>query len=91
MVNFASLGGFVLMSVCAQSCPTLGGPKDCSSPGSSVRGIFQARKLDWVAISYVRGFSQPRTEPAFLVSPALAGGFFTTRTTSETLGFNSDS
>ena len=60
MVNFASLGGLVLMSVRTQSCLTLGGPKNCSSPGSSVHGIFQARILDWVAISYTRGFSQPR-------------------------------
>ena len=35
----------------AQSCPTLIDPKDCSLPGSSVHGIFQARILEWVAIS----------------------------------------
>ena len=34
----------------AQSCPTLGDPMDCSLPGSSVHGIFQARVLDWGAI-----------------------------------------
>ena len=44
----------------AQSCPTLCDPVDCSSPGSSVRGIFQARILEWVAISFSRGSSQPR-------------------------------
>ena len=33
---------------------------DCSLPGSSVRGIFQARVLEWVAISFFRGSSQPR-------------------------------
>ena len=33
-----------------QSCPTLCDPMDCSLPGSSVLGIFQARVLDWVAI-----------------------------------------
>ena len=32
----------------AQSCPTLSDPMDCSPPGSSVRGIFQARVLEWV-------------------------------------------
>ena len=36
----------------AQSCPTLSNPMDCSLPGSSVQGIFQARTLDWVAISF---------------------------------------
>ena len=35
-------------------------PMDCSPPGSSVLGIFQARILEWVAISYSRGSSQPR-------------------------------
>src|SRR5574337_413647 len=34
----------------AQSCPTLSDPMDCSLPGSSVHGIFQARVLEWVAI-----------------------------------------
>ena len=43
-----------------QSCPTLCEPKDCSLPGSSVHGIFQARVLEWVAISFSRGSSQPR-------------------------------
>ena len=33
----------------AQSCPTLGDPMDCSPPGSSVHGIFQARGLEWAA------------------------------------------
>ena len=44
----------------AQSCPTLCDPMDCSPPGSSVHGIFQARILEWVAISFSRGFFQPR-------------------------------
>ena len=34
----------------AQSCPTLSDPMDCSPPGSSVRGIFQARVLEWVPL-----------------------------------------
>ena len=33
----------------AQSCPTLSDPMDCSLPGSSVHGIFQARVLEWDA------------------------------------------
>ena len=36
----------------AQSCPTLRDPMDCSLPGSSVRGIFQARVLEWGAIAF---------------------------------------
>ena len=36
----------------AQSCPTLSDPMHCSPPGSSVHGIFQARVLEWVAISF---------------------------------------
>ena len=35
-----------------QSCPTLCNPMDCSLPGSSVHGIFQARVLEWVAIAF---------------------------------------
>ena len=38
----------------AQSCPTLCDPMDCSLPGSSVHGIFQARVLEWIAISFSR-------------------------------------
>ena len=36
----------------AQSCPTPSNPMDCSLPGSSVHGIFQARVLAWVAIAF---------------------------------------
>ena len=36
----------------AQSCPTLRDPMDCSLPGSSVRGIFQARVLEWDATAF---------------------------------------
>ena len=44
----------------AQSCPTLCNPMDCSLSGSSVHGIFQARVLEWIAISFPRGSSWPR-------------------------------
>ena len=44
----------------AQLCLTLWNPMDCSSPGSSVHGIFQARILEWVAISLSMGSSWPR-------------------------------
>ena len=36
----------------AQSCPTLSDPMDCSLPGSSAHGIFQARALGWGAIAF---------------------------------------
>ena len=35
-----------------QSCPTLSDPMDCSLPGSSIHGIFQARVLEWDAIAF---------------------------------------
>ena len=44
----------------AHSCLTLCDPMDCSLPGSSVHGIFHARVLEWIAISFSRGSSQPR-------------------------------
>ena len=43
-----------------QSCPTLCEPTDCSLPGFSVHGIFQARVLEWVVVSFARGSSRPR-------------------------------
>ena len=46
----------------AQSCPILWEPTDCSPPDSSIRGIFQARILYWLAISSFRGSSQPRDQ-----------------------------
>ena len=50
---------------------------DCSPLGSAVRGIFQARRLEQVPISYSRESSPVRIEPE---SSPLAGGFFTTST-----------
>ena len=44
----------------AQSCPTLCDPMDCSLPGASIHGIFQAIVLEWIAISFSRGSSRPR-------------------------------
>ena len=50
------------------------------APGSSVHGIFQARILEWVTISYFKGSSLPDSgiEPESPPSPTLAGGFFAT-------------
>ena len=50
----------VCMCARAKLCPTLCNPMGCSSPGSSVHGILQARILEWVAMSSPRGSSQPR-------------------------------
>ena len=51
---------FACMSV--QSCPTLCAPVDCSLPGSSVHGTIPERILEWNAISFSRGPSQPRAQ-----------------------------
>ena len=51
---------FIHESEVAQLWPTLCDPQDCSPPGSSVHGIFQARILEWVAISCSRRSFQPR-------------------------------
>ena len=64
------------LHVCSvsQSCLILCDPLDCSPPGSSVHGIFQARIMEWVAISSPRGSSWPRDWTRFsfsLLSPAL--------------------
>ena len=70
------------MYVCTrllQSCHTRCSPMDCSLSVSPVHGIFQARILEWDAISFSRGSAPPMDQTgAFPASPALAGGSFTT-------------
>ena len=74
-----------------QLCLTLRNLVDCSTPGSSVYGIFQARILKWVVIFYSRqiywsglpfatigDLSDPEIEPMTLATPAWSGRFFTT-------------
>ena len=58
----------------ALSCLTLCNPTDCSSPGSFTRGIFQARTLEWFAISFSRGSSMAERQNAEtqMVLPALS-------------------
>ena len=46
-----------------QSCPTLSALMDCSLPGSSIHRILKARVLEWVAISFSRGSSDPGIKP----------------------------
>ena len=69
-----SLGWKRKESEVAQSCPTLCDSMDYSLPRSSVHGIFQTRVLEWVAISFSRGSSQPRDTTQV---SGIAGGFFT--------------
>ena len=77
-----------LLAMCAQllSHVQLCDPMNCSLPSSSVHGIFQARILERVVISYCSWSSHPGTEPAL---PALAGGFFTTELPSKPVLSNS--
>ena len=56
----STLSSSHLCVLVAQSCPTLCDPMDCCLPGSSVHGILPARILEWVAIPFSRGSSQPR-------------------------------
>ena len=63
-----------------QSCLTLCDPMDCSPPSSSVHRFPQARVLEWVAIPFARGSSQPRD---WTQVSCIAGLFFTSRATSE--------
>ena len=57
-----------MKSEVAQSCPTLSDPMDCSLPGSSTHGIFQARVLEWGAIAFSN--TDPRMAFFFLLSLA---------------------
>ena len=63
-------------SVVSDSCD----PTDCSLPGSSVHGILQARTLEWVAVSFCRGSSQPRNQTWVSY---IAGRLFTNWATKE--------
>ena len=56
------LPAWVKWSEVAQLCPTLCDPMDTSLPGSVIHGIFQARILEWTAISFSRGSSWPRDQ-----------------------------
>ena len=71
--------------VAQSQCPTLCDPMDCSLPGSSVYGIFQARVLEWVAISFSRGSSQPRDRTQVSCT---AGRYFTVWATREAYYIN---
>ena len=68
-----------------QSCVILCDPMDCSPPGSSAPGIFQARILEGVAISTPGDLPNTGIELTSLTSPALSGGFFNTSASWETM------
>ena len=68
------------MKVKVKSCPTLCDPVDYNLSGSSVHGIFQARVLQWIAISFSRGSSQPRNQSRV---SCIAGRCFTIWATRE--------
>ena len=53
---------YLCVRTCAQSCPTLCNPVDCTPPGSSAHGISQARIEEWVAVSFSKGSSRPRDQ-----------------------------
>ena len=64
----------VMKVLLPQSCLTQYNLMDCSPPGSSVHGILQAKILEWVAIHYSKGSSQPRDQTQVF---CLAGRVFT--------------
>ena len=80
-VEWGLLTATKLLSVCCvcsftQSCLTLCHPMDCSPPGSSVHGIFQARILEWVAVSSSRGSSRPRDASCISLISCIASRSF---------------
>ena len=72
-----------IFAIVAQWSPTLCSAMHYSPPDSPVYQLFQARTLEWVAISFSRVSPDPGIEPTSLMSPALAGRFFTTSATWE--------
>ena len=79
-IYFLPSCGFWKWSEVTQLCPTLCNPIDCSLPGFSVHVIFQTRVLEWVAISFSRGSSQPRDQTQV---SSIAGRCFTLWATRE--------
>ena len=78
-----SILSYIIVVLCKharslQLCLTLCDTVDYSPPGSSVHRISQARILEWVAISFSRGSSQPRDRTSTSCSSCIAGRFFTT-------------
>ena len=70
-----NIGGGLVASEIAQSCPTLCNPMDCSQPGSSVHGVLQPRILEWVPFPSPGDLPNTGIEPG---SPALQADSFPT-------------
>ena len=97
-INLWDVWRYMCVCVCVcvcirslQSCSTLCDNMDYNPPGCSVHGILQARILEWVAMPSSRGSSQssdPGIKHMFLMSPALAGRFFSTSATWEAQLYN---
>ena len=81
------VGLFLCTCLVTQSCLTLCDPKDYGPPGSSVRGIFQARILEWVAISSSRRSSWLRDQTCISYFSCI-GWFLYPWATWEVLGFS---
>ena len=60
----------------AQSCPTLCDPMDCSLPGSSVHGIFQARVLEWGVIAFSDMYTYIKRNFAIFSNIDGLGGYY---------------
>ena len=84
-VTFLSPTPVCMPAQSLQSCLTLSNTMGCSPPSSSVHGILQAKILELVAMPAPSPGDLPNLgiEPAFLTSPAVGGGFFTTSATWE--------
>ena len=74
MASTLSLVNLGYKNEIAQLCSILCDPMDCSLPGSSIHGIFQARVLEWVVIAFSRGSSRPRDRTRV---SHIVGGCFT--------------
>ena len=83
-IKLSTLDHWKSKSEVAQSCPTLCDPMDCSLPCSSIRGILQARILEWVAIFFSRRSSQPTDQTRV---SHIAGRHFTIWATREAKKF----
>ena len=75
--KFDGMGSILFLLACSvpPSCLTLCNPMHCGPPGFFIRGISQARILEWIAVSFSRGSSPPRDQTYI---SCVAGGFFTT-------------
>ena len=75
----------LLLVLVAQLCLILCDPMHCRPPGSPLHGLFQVRILEWVAIPFFRGSSQPKDQTQV---SCIAGRFFTSRVMRKTTNTN---